>query len=117
MATTTATQKTIVTVLYPCKHDARFDLDYYLTTHMPLVKQHWQKHGLQSYRVVQMQADAPYSIMAQMEFASGEAFGMAVRDEEAMGEIRADVVRFSSEEPVIVRGEVVGGWVDGGDGR
>ena len=37
-----------VNVLYPAKEGAKFDLDYYLATHMPLVSKHWSGLGLKS---------------------------------------------------------------------
>lgn len=96
-----------VTVLYPRKDGAKFDMDYYLATHMPLVAKHWNKYGLKSYAVTQLSGDAPYSVSAVMEWESSEAFGNATKDE-GTKEIMGDVANFSSESPVLIAGDVVG---------
>lgn len=96
-----------VTVLYPRKDGAKFDLDYYLATHMPLVDKHWKKHGLKSYSVTQLSPDAPYSVQATMEWESSEGFKGALGDA-GTKEIMGDVTNFSSESPVLVAGDVVG---------
>ena len=41
------------TVLYPAEEGARFDMDYFLNTHMPLVMKHWEQYGLKGYEVTQ----------------------------------------------------------------
>lgn len=48
---TTSKMPAHVSVLYPRK--AKFDMDYYLATHMPLVTKHWTQHGLKKYTVTQ----------------------------------------------------------------
>lgn len=40
-----------VSVLYP--RDATFNMEYYLATHMPLVKKSWTRYGLKKYIVTQ----------------------------------------------------------------
>lgn len=96
-----------VTVLYPRKDGAKFDMDYYLATHMPLVSKHWTKYGLKSYSVTQLSPDAPYSVQAAMEWENIGAFQKAGQGPEAK-EIFADVANFSSETPILCAGEVVG---------
>lgn len=95
-----------VSVMYPRKDGATFDLSYYLSTHMPLVAKHWTKYGMKSWSVTQLSEDAPYSIKATMEWDSQEAFGKATQDP-ATAEIMADVKNFSSEQPVLIQGKVV----------
>lgn len=41
----------IVYVIYRGTPDTRFDRDYYLTRHLPLVMDAWRQHGLQSVAV------------------------------------------------------------------
>jgi uncharacterized protein (TIGR02118 family) len=96
-----------VSALYPRKDGATFNLDYYLSTHMPLVTKHWSKYGLKSWSVTQMAPDAPYAFSATMEWESLEAFGNATKDEESTGAIMGDVKNFSSESPVLLAGGVV----------
>jgi uncharacterized protein (TIGR02118 family) len=94
--------------MYPRKDGATFNMDYYLSTHMPLVAKHWKKYGLKSYAVTQLSPDAPYSVSAVMEWEkSSEAFGKALKDD-GTKEIMGDVANFSSEAPVLIAGDVVG---------
>lgn len=41
----------LVTVLYP---QGKFDLDYYLKTHMPLVESTWAPKGLTDWKVAKL---------------------------------------------------------------
>lgn len=94
-----------VIVLYPRKDDAKFDLDYYHATHMPLVKKSWSPHGLKQFSIVQLSQDNQYSIAAILDFESQEALGKAMAAPETK-EVMDDVPNFSSEKPVIVAGNV-----------
>lgn len=96
-----------VTVFYPRKDGAKFDMDYYLSTHMPLIAKHWKKYGLKSYTVTQLSGDSPYSVSVVMEWESSEAFGKALKDD-GNKEVMGDVANFSSESPVLIAGDVVG---------
>lgn len=96
-----------ILVLYPRKDGATFNKDYYLATHMPLVKKHWEKHGLSSYKVSELNADGPYSFVVVMQFESYEGFGAAGADPGSK-EIMDDVANFSSEAPVVLHGGVIG---------
>ena len=40
-----------ISVLYP--RAATFNMEYYLATHMPLVKKSWAQYGLKKYTVTQ----------------------------------------------------------------
>lgn len=42
---------THVSVLYP--RSAKFNMEYYLSTHMPLVQKSWASYGLKKYTVTQ----------------------------------------------------------------
>lgn len=95
-----------VTVMYPRKEGATFDLEYYKKTHMPLVSNTWGKYGLKSYAVTQTSPDAPYSTYVTMEFESIEGFGNAIKDEGTKA-VMEDVANFSSEQPVLLAGPVV----------
>jgi uncharacterized protein (TIGR02118 family) len=94
-------------VLYPRKEGSTFDKEYYLKTHMPLAMKHWGKHGLKSYAVSELSADGPYSISSVMEFDSQEALGKAMQDP-GTKEIMDDVKNFSSEQAILVHGNVIG---------
>lgn len=74
---------------------------------MPLVMKHWAKHGMKSYAVTELNADAPYTFSSVMEFESYESFQAAVQDPMTKS-VMEDVVNFSSEKPVMMHGGVIG---------
>lgn len=94
-----------VIVLYPRKDGAKFDLDYYHSTHMPLVKDTWTQHGLKSFSVIQLSPDNQYSMSAILDFESQEHLGKAMGDPNTK-KVMDDIPNFSSEQPVIVAGNV-----------
>ncbi len=102
---------TAITVLYPNVEDATFDLDYYLTKHMPLVSTRFTPHGFTGWRVARFigtpQGSKPtYSIVATLEFDHPDQFKAALAAEG--GVVLGDVPNFSNKEPVIMIGDVVG---------
>lgn len=93
-----------VSVLYPTTEGSRFDMDYYLATHMPLVQ---EKLG-DACRAVSVEegvnAGAPgtaptYHVITQMAFDSEEAFGTAFAP--AAGDILSDIANFTDIAPVM----------------
>lgn len=94
-----------VTVVYP--QGAKFDMDYYLKTHMPLVQKRWSSYGLQSWKVLKFGDDTPYCVQATLEFDSMDSFQKAASGEEAK-EVLGDIPNFSDKEPAIMPGEIVG---------
>jgi uncharacterized protein (TIGR02118 family) len=91
----------ILTVLYPSRPEARFDYDYYLARHTPLVREVWSPDEVTVYRgVVGVGgAEAPFRLVAHIRFASAEALEAALAGERA-GEVFADVAAFTDIEPV-----------------
>ncbi|KAF1832360.1 hypothetical protein BDW02DRAFT_571090 [Decorospora gaudefroyi] len=94
-------------VLYPRKEGSTFNADYYLKTHIPLAKKQWEKHGLKSFVVSELNADGPYTYTVVLEWESYEGFGAAMKDE-GTKEVMEDVKNFSSEKPVLVHGGIIG---------
>lgn len=83
-----------VTVLYPSKSDATFKMDYYLETHMPLVKKELDSFGFKGYSVLKMAPgpdgkDGPFIVQATLHFDNVENF------QKGMGE-KGSVVRYVS---------------------
>jgi len=93
------------TVLYP--QGAKFDMKYYLSSHMPLVGSKWGSYGLTSWKVLEFPSDAQYCVQATLEFESMASFQKAGAGPEA-GEIFGDIKNFSDKDPVICVGEVAG---------
>ena len=99
----------VVTVMYPGGAEATFDQDYYLQSHIPLVKERWSAFGLQGVQVLKGtgQPDgsaAPYPITALLTFASLQDFKNAGQ---AHGqEVFADIPKFTNVQPVVQINEV-----------
>ena len=94
-----------VTVLYP--KGTNFDMDYYMSKHMPLVAEKWTQHGLKSWKVINFGKDAEYCVQATLEFGSMEEFQKAGGSPEA-GDVMGDVKNFSDQKPLIIGGSVQG---------
>jgi uncharacterized protein (TIGR02118 family) len=98
-----------VSVLYPRRDGARFDIDYYCQRHVPLVqglvgaaiKGVSVDHGLAG---IAPGAPAPMLAMAHFLFDSVDAFQSAFGQH--AGQILADVPNYTSIEPVFVVSEV-----------
>lgn len=93
-----------VSVMYP-NEGSKFDMDYYLGTHGPLVKGKWESKGLMSLKVIKGLAtpdpDTPplYQVIALLEFDSVEDFQGAVADSGA--DVLGDIPNFTDVQPVI----------------
>jgi uncharacterized protein (TIGR02118 family) len=99
----------VVGVLYP--PSARFDLKYYLDTHIPLVQSCWGQLGLKDVRVLRGKGGpgsdaAIYATVALLSFEHHDSFQEAVKQhgKEVMGDIR----NFTDAEPVMQFFEPVG---------
>ena len=92
----------VVSVMYP--PSARFDLDYYMQTHIALVQARCGDRGLAAVQVLKGTAGAdggapPFQMIALLTFASLEAFQGAMQAHGA--EIMGDVARFTDAQPAI----------------
>ena len=102
---------TTITVMYENVDDATFDLDYYMTEHMPLVDRKFKPFGIKGWRVLKAvgtpTGEKPlYSIIANLEFDTAEQFKAAVAAEGCL--VFGDVPNFSNKAPVVVIGDLVG---------
>jgi len=94
-----------VTVSYPTTAGARFDMDYYMTKHMPMVAGRLNGRGLAGWAVDQgLSGGAPgspaeYHIQASLIFESVEAFQAAMASEGAA--LLADVPNYTDIPPRI----------------
>ena len=98
-----------ITVLYPKQDGARFDMDYYLKSHMPMVQ---EKLGdaCKSIAVEEglsgMMPGTPptYCVLAHLVFDSVETFQSAFAAHAST--IMADIPNYTTIEPVMQIGEV-----------
>jgi len=98
---------TEITILYPSGSDAKFDMSYYLSTHMPLVQEKWGPEGLLNWKVLEFGSDSAYSVQATLEWADVETFQKAASGESAKA-IFGDVPNFSNKQPTLLTGKVMG---------
>lgn len=101
-----------VIVSYPSQAGSRFDLDYYLKKHIPLVVEKLSPHGLISATVEQgigggaPGSPAKYQIQAYLNFPTMEAT-QAGMSAEAPGLI-ADIPNFTDVRPDMQINQVLG---------
>ena len=99
-----------VSVLYPQKAGARFDMDYYCDSHMPLV-QSKLKPALKGIAVDKgLAGGAPgappsYVAMCHLWFESAAAFERAF--EPAAAAITSDIPNYTDIEPIVQISEVM----------
>lgn len=93
-----------VSVLYPNENGSRFDMGYYLGSHIPMV-QRLLGSALEGVVVEQglggaaPGSKAPYSTVCHLRFASLEAFQTAFGPHAAT--IQSDIANYSSVPPVV----------------
>ena len=98
----------LVTVMYPAGET--FDTDYYLKTHMPLVKERWSAYGLKSAQAIKGIAKPDgstpdYQMTALLTFGSIDDFKAAGK---AHGkEIFADIPNFTKAQAVVQINDIV----------
>jgi uncharacterized protein (TIGR02118 family) len=92
-----------VSVMYPNGEGAKFDFEYYRTTHMGMVQRHLKSHGLVKTEVdrgVSGGGDqaAPYICVGHLYFESKEGYenGMA----QAGPTLRGDIPNFTNLTPI-----------------
>lgn len=98
-----------VTVLYPNTPDAKFDMKYYVTHHMPMVRDRCAPacRSIAAEGGVAGGApgtSAPYIALGHLTFDSVEAFEKAFGPH--AGEIMADVRNYTNVQPVIQISEI-----------
>lgn len=94
----------VITVMYPSQGGSRFDENYYMQSHIPLVRQRWQSLGLNDVKILRgvpgPDGAAPtYTLLALLTFGSMDQFkDAAARHGE---EIFADIPNFTDVKPVL----------------
>lgn len=92
-------------VTYPARDGARFDADYYVAKHMPLVREKWTSYGLRTAEALLPDEATPaYRAVAVLQFADGAALDRALASPEA-SEVFGDVAAFTDITPVPLRCE------------
>ena len=99
-----------VTGLYRDMSDSEFDFDYYLNTHMPLVKKRLADFGMGEFEVERGieaadGASAPYICIVHIEFPTIDDFKRGFA--EHGGELSADVPNYTNIAPEMQISEIV----------
>ena len=94
----------LVSAMYPNEPGSRFDQDYYLQKHIPMVRERWSPMGLEDLRLVRgvVAGDgspAPYKVIALLTFRSLQDFQKAA--EAHIQEILGDGPNFTNVQPVV----------------
>lgn len=94
----------VMTIVYRNAPDARFDFDYYESTHMPLIMRLYGE-SISRFELRRGPEDGPYIATISIWIADPEAFDRAA-DQYQAG-IRADVDKFTNAELIAQRDRVV----------
>ena len=94
---------TILYVTYPGDTATRFDRDYYLARHVPLVMRAWGPYGLQSCAAFWPAEDGAGTIaIAECRFSDEAALSAALVSPETP-KVMADIAHFTDAKPVQTR--------------
>ncbi|MBM7068321.1 EthD family reductase [Actibacterium sp. 188UL27-1] len=96
-----------IQAVYPVKDGVTFDFDYYMAAHIPLVRQHFEPHGLTEVAVSKGLAGGPdtppgYFAIATMRFADMAQLEAAIG---AAAPVLADIPEFTNGQPDLLIGE------------
>jgi uncharacterized protein (TIGR02118 family) len=96
--------------MYPNQEGAWFDIDYYRTQHMDLVKTHMRRFGLVRTEVLKGisgagGAPAPYVCIGNLYFETADGYEKGI--EASGGALRADIPNFTDVTPVRQVSEIV----------
>lgn len=97
-----------VSVTYPATEGSKFDLAYYQSHHMPMVRELWGQCGLTEETYLRGTAapgggPAPVHLMALLTFSSADAFAEAGRLHGKA--IMGDIKNFTDVRPVVTLNE------------
>jgi uncharacterized protein (TIGR02118 family) len=99
-----------VSVMYPNQEGARFDFEYYRTTHMEIVEKHLKSHGLirtEVDRGVSGGADqpAPYVCVGHLYLESIEGYDKGIAESGSI--LRGDIPNFTDITPIRQISEII----------
>lgn len=99
-----------ISVLYPNQEGRRFDLEYYMKRHVPLVKSLLEPFRLKDVEVTQGLASGsgsppPYHVVTHLVFDEIEDFQRGMKENQAM--IAADIPVYTDITPVYQIGRIL----------
>ena len=89
-----------VSVMYPNQDGARFDLDYYCTKHMELVRKPCSLIRTENHKEVSVTAGqpAPYICIGNLYFETIDGYEKGIAA--SGGALRADIANFTDSAPI-----------------
>ena len=93
-----------MTILYPKTDDATFDMDYYTSTHMPMVAK--ALGAADQWGAMAVTGDK-HVAMGWVMFKDMDAFNAGMGAHGA--EIMADVANYTNQQPEVIIGEITSG--------
>ena len=110
MAPTLSPPAYTVLVIYPRGVDTFSNLDYYLTSHIPLAERLWGPSGMKVRSITHYGDECAYHLSCVLEWADKEAYERAMGDAAASKEIMDDVGsgRITNSVPRFLGGVVAG---------
>ncbi|KAI1213668.1 uncharacterized protein F4807DRAFT_195784 [Annulohypoxylon truncatum] len=93
-----------ITMMIAYLKGPRFDMEYYLQHHLPMVTPIWKPFGMGAFRTMApTDSQSPYAMLTQIEWPDMEAFNRAQAETSADTSQRfmEDIKNFTDKDPVI----------------
>ncbi|KEQ90349.1 hypothetical protein AUEXF2481DRAFT_704467 [Aureobasidium subglaciale EXF-2481] len=96
-------------LLYPFKAGSTFNINYYISTHMPSVAKLYGPYGLVRWEVLQFSGDetSPYIVQTVLFWDNLDQLN-AANSSDGAKYLREDIKNFSSVMPVALVGNIAG---------
>ncbi|KAI0178693.1 hypothetical protein GGR52DRAFT_569600 [Hypoxylon sp. FL1284] len=96
---------TIISVRYPM--GSKFNMDYYLSVHLPLIKKNWGPFGLKGWKVAEYSgSEDPWCVVGWFEFEGPDHWAKAASSDEGK-EVFGDIPNFTDKGATTLTGSVV----------
>jgi hypothetical protein len=97
----------VVTFLYPYVENSTFNMDYYLSHHLPTFKAAWTKHGMITCIVSELEPGSQYRVQIVTTWQDMDSWAAAQKDEATPG-ILADAANFTDVTASVLVSKVRG---------
>jgi uncharacterized protein (TIGR02118 family) len=91
-----------LSIYYPVTEGANFDWDYYVNTHVEMIKEGWKPSSVSIDKGV----NGPYLAVLYVEFESMDAMGAALGSESTAA-IMADTANYTTIQPALQTSEII----------
>lgn len=102
---------TTITVVFPNDLDANYNIEYYISSHMPLIERHWKKFGVKSWSVTKftpgLDGNQPLYAFGSTVYWDNNARIKEAFESPETAEIMGDVPNFSNKQPIFLLGRII----------